>query len=74
MPSLRVQRASDEFARDPIRITRFQREAEALASLTHSNIGAIHDLQEVDDTTFLVLDIANCRTSDRSTVLKPGPS
>ena len=31
----------DEFSRDPDRMTRFQREAEVLASLNHQNIAAI---------------------------------
>lgn len=34
----------DEFSRDAERVSRFQREAEVLASLTHPNIGAIYDL------------------------------
>ena len=47
----------DEFARDPVRLERFQREAEALASLSHTNIGAIHDLQESGESRFLVLEL-----------------
>ena len=31
----------DEFSRDPDRLSRFQREAETLASLNHPNIAAI---------------------------------
>src|SRR5262245_64651139 len=47
----------DEFARDPERIVRFQREAEVLASLNHPNIGSIYDLQEANDSRFLVLEL-----------------
>jgi serine/threonine protein kinase len=47
----------DEFSRDPERVGRFQREAEALAALNHQNIGAIYDLQQADDTRFLVLEL-----------------
>src|SRR5215471_2121017 len=36
----------DEFSSDPDRVSRFQREAEVLASLSHQNIGAIYDLEE----------------------------
>ena len=36
----------EEFSRDRDRVSRFQREAEVLASLNHTNIAAIHDLQE----------------------------
>ena len=63
---------SDEFARDPVRLERFQREAEALASLTHANIGAIHDLQEANDTTFLVLELVEGDTLDQL-LKKRGP-
>src|SRR5215470_6208220 len=47
----------DEFSRDPERVGRFQREAEALAARNHQNIGAIYDLQQADDTRFLVLEL-----------------
>ena len=40
----------DEFSRDPARVSRFQREAEVLASLNHPNIAAIYDLDETNDT------------------------
>src|SRR5262245_18075194 len=47
----------EEFSRDGDRTSRFQREAEVLASLNHPNIGAIYDLEEVTDTRFLVLEL-----------------
>src|SRR5713226_5440234 len=47
----------DEFSRDPDRMARFQREAEALAALNHPNIAAIYDLQEENHTRFLVLEL-----------------
>jgi serine/threonine protein kinase len=43
----------DEFSHDPARVSRFQREAEVLASLNHPNIAAIYDLQEANGTRFL---------------------
>jgi serine/threonine-protein kinase len=52
----------DEFSRDPARVSRFQREAEVLASLNHPNIGVIHDLQEADGTRFLVLELVEGST------------
>jgi len=52
----------DEFSRDPARVSRFQREAEVLASLNHPNIAAIYDLQEVNDTRFLVLELVEGET------------
>jgi len=61
----------DEFARDPERISRFEREAEVLASLNHPNIAAIYDLQEADGWRFLVLELVEGETlADR---LSRGP-
>jgi serine/threonine-protein kinase len=47
----------EEFAQDPDRVSRFQREAQVLASLNHPNIAAIYDLQEADGARFLVLEL-----------------
>jgi len=52
----------DEFSRDPDRVNRFQREAEMLASLNHPNIAAIYDLEEANDTRFLVLELVEGET------------
>ena len=52
----------DEFSRDPDRLTRFQREAEVLASLNHTNIAAIYDLQEANGSRFLVLELVEVET------------
>src|SRR5499427_5710571 len=52
----------DEFSRDPSRVSRFQREAELLASLNHPNIAAIYDLQEAEQTRFLVLELVEGAT------------
>jgi serine/threonine protein kinase len=46
----------ERFARDPERLSRFQREAEALAALNHDNIAAIHDLKQSGAIRFLVLE------------------
>src|SRR5215831_18533313 len=52
----------DEFSRDADRVSRFQREAEVLASLNHPNIAAIYDLQEVDGSRFIVLELVEGET------------
>jgi len=52
----------DEFARDPDRIGRFQREAELLASLNHPNIAAIYDLEEANGSRFIVLELVEGET------------
>src|SRR6516165_6397366 len=60
-----------EFAQDSDRVSRFQREAEVLASLNHPNIAGIHDLQEANGSRFLVLELVEGETlADR---LKRGP-
>ena len=52
----------DEFARDADRVSRFQREAEVLASLNHPNIAAIYDVQEAEGSRFLVLELVEGET------------
>jgi Tol biopolymer transport system component len=52
----------DEFSRDGDRVSRFQREAEVLASLNHPNIAAIYDVQEAGTTRFLVLELVEGET------------
>ena len=52
----------EEFVRDADRVTRFQREAEVLASLNHSNIAAIDDLQQINDSRYLVLELVEGET------------
>src|SRR5262250_1290434 len=52
----------EEFSRDSARVSRFQREAEVLASLNHPNIAAIYDLHEANDTRFLVLELVEGET------------
>src|SRR5262244_1544905 len=52
----------NEFSRDAGRVSRFQREAEVLASLNHPNIAAIYDVQEAASTRFLVLELVEGET------------
>src|SRR2546425_4773540 len=52
----------DEFSRDADRVSRFQREAEVLASLNHPNIAAIYDLEEASGSHFLVLELVEGQT------------
>src|SRR5689334_7610395 len=61
----------DEFSRDPDRVSRFQREAEVLASLNHPNIAAIYDLQEANGSRFLVLELVEGETMAER--IKRGP-
>ena len=52
----------DEFARDANRLSRFQREAEALAALNHKNIAAIYTMQQSGETRFLVMELVDGAT------------
>ena len=52
----------DAFSRDADRVSRFQREAEVLASLNHPNIAAIHSLEEANEMRFLVLELVEGET------------
>ena len=52
----------DLFAEDPDRLTRFQREAQLLASLNHPNIAAIHGVEEVGGIRALVLELVEGET------------
>jgi serine/threonine-protein kinase len=63
----------DSFAKDPERLARFDREARLLASLNHSNIAAIHGLEEADGVKFLVLEYAPGETLARRLVKGPLP-
>ncbi len=47
----------DAFARDTDRMARFQREAKVLASLNHTNIAAIHGLEDSGKTHALVMEL-----------------
>jgi serine/threonine-protein kinase len=61
----------DEFSRDGDRVSRFQREAEVLASLNHPNIAAIYDLEEASGSRYLVLELVEGETLAER--LKRGP-
>ncbi len=47
----------DAFAREPEHLSRFRREARALAALNHPHISAIYGLEEHEQIHFLVLEL-----------------
>jgi Tol biopolymer transport system component len=51
-----------EFARDPMRLARFRREARTLAALNHPNIAAIYALEESEEVDYLVLELVEGET------------
>ena len=57
-----IKTLPDEFAKDVDRLARFEREAKRLASLNHSNIAAIHGLEDHEGTQFLVLELVEGET------------
>ena len=61
----------DAFASDPDRQTRFQREAQVLASLNQPNIAQIHGLEEADGVRALVLELVEGSTLAER--IKQGP-
>src|SRR5262249_13617446 len=57
-----IKSLPERFSSDADRVSRFQREAEVLASLNHPNIGGIFDLQELDGSRYLVLELVEGET------------
>jgi serine/threonine protein kinase len=56
----------EAFSKDAERLSRFRREAEALASLNHPHIATIYDVGEFGDGRFLALELVEGETlSDR---------
>jgi serine/threonine protein kinase len=55
--SVAIKFLPEAFSHDTERVSRFQREARVLASLNHSNIAAIHGLEEIDKRHFLVMEL-----------------
>ena len=52
----------ESVARDPERLARFDREAKAVAALSHPNILALHDAGTEEGTTFAVMELLDGET------------
>ncbi len=57
-----IKSLPDAFADDPERLGRFEREARLLASLNHSNVAAIHGIEEAEGRRYLVLEFVDGET------------
>src|SRR4249920_2932795 len=62
-----------EFASDPERLARFQREARLLASLNHPSVAAIYGLEESDGACYLVLEIVEGESLAQRLAAGPPP-
>ena len=54
----------EDLATSPDKMTRFEREAKAIAALNHPNIVTIHSIEEVDGVRFLAMEYVEGRTLD----------
>ena len=54
----------EEFASDPHRLERFEREARAVASLNHPHIVTIHSVEEEGDVRFLTMELIEGKSLD----------
>jgi serine/threonine protein kinase len=52
----------DIFARDPEKLSRYQREAKMLAALNHPNIATIYGLEQSGNTNYLVMELVSGET------------
>src|SRR6266850_2217906 len=68
-----IKALPEEFSRDASRIARFQREAEVLASLNHTNIAGIYGLEESVDSRFLILELVEGETLAERVARGPVP-
>src|SRR3972149_5673584 len=65
----------EQFARDPQRLARFQREAKLLAALNHPNIAAISGLEQSGSIQYLVMELVPGETlRERTLGQRPVPA
>jgi Tol biopolymer transport system component/predicted Ser/Thr protein kinase len=57
-------------ATDPVRLERFEREAQVAAALNHPNIVTVHSIERDGDTLFMAMEYLDGRTLDE--IIAPG--
>jgi serine/threonine protein kinase/cytochrome c-type biogenesis protein CcmH/NrfG len=65
-----LKRVSDAFAGDPDRMVRFEREARAVAALSHPNIVTLFALEESGGERYFVMELVDGRRLDE--IIEPG--
>jgi len=55
----------EEFAQDPSRLARFEREARVIAALNHPNIVTVHSVEKADGVRFLTMELVGGQTLSR---------
>jgi len=55
----------EAMAHDPVRLERFQREAETIAALNHPNIVTIYSIEEAEGVRFLTMELVKGDTLTR---------
>jgi Tol biopolymer transport system component len=63
----------DHFARDAERLTRFEREARALASLNHPAVAAIYGLEQAGEVHFIAMELVPGQTLEDRLITQPLP-
>jgi serine/threonine protein kinase len=62
-----------DFASEPDRLKRFQREARALAALNHPNIVTVYSVESIDGVHFLTMELVSGRSLEQVIAGRPLP-
>src|SRR5262245_33952399 len=68
-----IKALPDAVATDPQQLARFERDAQVLAALNHPNIAIIHELHEVQNARYLILELVEGETLAQRISLGPIP-